>query len=42
VAAKDHLLEMKRHAGRDKDIQLLLRLGLNERPVRPILKKRKK
>ena len=41
LASKEHLLQMKRHAGRDKDLQLLLRLKLNERSGKPIVKKRK-
>ncbi len=31
LAHKDHLLEMKRYAGREKDHQLLVRLKLDER-----------
>lgn len=35
IASKDHILKMKRRAGREKDVRLLERLDIDERSKRP-------
>lgn len=43
IASKEHILEMKRRAGREKDRHLLFRLKLDERAgkPRPVIKRKK-